>query len=436
MLSVPECDNAEPSKSPYRLKDSQNLFLVVYPSGHKSWEYRYEADGKSYALILGTYGARTAMGLKAAREKRDETSTKRAAGIDPVTAAKLESENQRAALEAARVARHKAQEAKARARLEAERGAITFRTIAEKWIASNKGSWSAGHAHQCEQSLNDHVYPKLGKKHPEAIEPAHVLDLISGMLAEGKVETARRTRQRMDSAFSYAEAYYGLRANPVHTARKQLASLFKAARNAHPEEHYPAVAVKDVPQLLRAMRAYSGSPVTTALLWFVTLTACRTGEARGAKWQEFDLDAGLWTIPAQRMKSRREHVVYLAPVVVQLLKDLKPQTRGLPWVFPHPTRNDKPLSENALLYVLASIGFKDKQTGHGLRRVFSTIANASQMFSADVIEAALAHKDADSVRSAYNMAQYEKERRKLADWYAGELARLEAGTAAKVVAIR
>jgi integrase len=436
-LTVPECENARSRSAIYRLKDSPNLFLVVYPSGRKSWEYRYQHDGKAKALILGEYGNRaSALGPKAARDERKKLDADRIAGRDPILGRKLERERQHRELTDARAERERHRSELARKRLEAERGAITVRTIAETWLKEYRDDWSAGHAWQCDQSLRDHVYPVIGDKHPGKVEPAHVLDLIGGLLSDGKVETARRVRQRLDAVFQHGALRYGFNANPVALAKKELTRRFKVAQKANPKENFPCVPRDDIPQLLRAMRAYVGTPVTRAFMWFVCLTGCRTGEARFATWREVDLDAGEWKIPAERMKARRPHVVYLAPVVVSLLRDLKTHTRGLPWLFPHPTRSDKPVSENALLYALAAIGFKDKHSGHGFRRMFSTLANESGLHRSDVIEASLAHKERDDVRSAYNAAQYVEERRRLAHWYADELARLENGERAKVVAIR
>jgi hypothetical protein len=144
MLTNPECDHAKPREAVYHLKDSPNLFLVVYPSGRKSWEYRYQTAGKSQALIIGEYGHRKpALGPKAAPIKRDGIATKRSDGIDPVQTSKLEAERQRAELDAARAARAERAAEKARSRLAAERGAVTFRAIAEKWIAANRPHWSA-----------------------------------------------------------------------------------------------------------------------------------------------------------------------------------------------------------------------------------------------------------------------------------------------------
>lgn len=426
MLTNTECDKAESGDAIYRLKDSPNLFFVVYPSGVKSWEYRFQEAGKSKALVLGPYGGRKpALGVKAARARRDEIAAGRNRGLDPILARKIERERQHEELRAARAQRARIDAERAQAQLATERGAITVQTVAEKWIAGNRPHWSTGHAHQCEQSLTDHVYRVIGTRHPESVEPADILDLIDGMLAEGHVETARRVRQRLDAVFEHAGLYYGFKLNPVALAKRELSKRFKIARAANPEERFPAVPVKEIPQLLRAMREYVGTPVTRSLLWFVCLTGCRTGEARGATWAEFDLDTGMWEIPASRMKGRRAHTVYLAPVVVGLLRALRPHTRGLPWVFPHPTRKDKPASENAILFALAAIGFKDRHTGHGFRSMFSTLANESGAHRPDVIEVALAHKEANAVRAAYNGANYEPERRALANWYADELARME-----------
>lgn len=437
MLTSPQCDNACVHNAIYRIKDSPNLFLVVYPSGRKSWEYRYQNDGKSKALILGEYGQRTpALGPRAARAMRDEIATDRNKGRDPILGRKLERERQQQELDEAKFAREARQAAKARKRLEAERGAITVKLIAEAWIKEYRSHWSAAHAWQCQQSLQDHVLPAIGDKHPEKVEPAHVLDLIGGMLADGKVETARRVRQRLDAIFEHGGLYYGFKSNPVALAKRELSKRFKVAQTAKPEQHFPCVTREDAPQLLRAMRSYAGSPVTRGLLWFVCLTGCRTGEARFATWSEFDLVKAEWHIPATRMKGRRAHTVYLAPAVVALLEDVRAYGRGLPWVFPHPMRSDKPVSENGLLYALSAIGFKDKHSGHGFRRLFSTLANESGLHRPDVVEAALAHKEPDNVRAAYNDAKYIEERKRLANWYADELARMEEGLKAKVVAIR
>ena len=146
---------------------------------------------------------------------------------------------------------------------------------------------------------------------------------------------------------------------------------------------------EEAPQLLRAMRAYVGTPVTRALLWFVALTACRTGEARYATWDEVDLEQRVWRIPAKRMKAGRAHDVPLSDAVIAILTELREQGRKSRWVFSHPRRDDRPASENAILYALAAIGFKERMTGHGFRHLFSTHANEAGLWRKDVIEASL-----------------------------------------------
>ena len=155
------------------------------------------------------------------------------------------------------------------------------------------------------------------------------------MLADGKVETARRVRQRLDAVFEYAGLRHKLPANPVAIAKREINKRVSAARKAHPEKNFPCVPVAEVPQLLRAMRSYVGTPTTRALLWFVALTACRTGEARYATWDEFTLDGDdpQWVIPAARMKAGREHRVPLAPAVVTLLTDCRQSPASAPSSF-------------------------------------------------------------------------------------------------------
>ncbi len=446
MLTVREIEQARPREKPYRLNDGGSLYLVVRPSGAKSWEYRYKAGGQVRAVVLGSYGSGDSqLGLKAAREKRDAERMQIKDGSDPATRRKIRAEAEKAELEELRRQNQEKQEAARRAREEAAAAARTLKAVAEAWQKAMLPHWTAEHAHQVDQSLTDHAFPKLGDKAIAAIEPKDIIEILSGMLADRKVETARRVRQRLDAIFEQAVLHHKLPGNPVAAARREINKLVKAARRANPEANFPCVPVAEVPQLLRAMRAYVGTPTTRSLLWFVALTGCRTGEARYATWDEFVLagDDPHWLIPAERMKAGKPHRVPLAPEVVEILKAL-PRGR---WLFPHPTKADRPCSENAILYALAAIGYRGRMSGHGFRSLFSTLANASRLHDADIIEAALAHGDPDRIRETYNKASrieqhkaivdlYGDARRKLANWYAAELARLEAGATAKVTELR
>jgi integrase len=416
-----------------RLYDGGHLYVVVYPSGKKSFEFRYTRDGKRQAVILGSYGASSGrMTLKAARVERDRQRALLSEGLDPTAQKKLAAEEERTALVAAKAAKAQLREKARQRKAELARAALTVSVVGEKWTRDMRTHWSSRHADQTEQSLRDHVYPVIGNTPIADVEPADILVLLSGMLADGKIETTRRVHQRLDALFGYACIAHKLPSNSVAAAKHEINKRVRVARKAHPEKNYPCVAINEVPQLLRAMRAYVGTPTTRSLFWFVALIGgVRTSEARFATWDEFHFggDDPHWLIPAARMKAKREHRVPLAPVVVDLLAQLKLANAGrrTSFVFPHPRRDDRPVSENAILYVLAELGYKGRHSGHGYRTMFSTIANESGLHRSDVIEAAMSHKDSDRIRAVYNRANYAAERRQLANWYVDELARLEGG---------
>jgi len=417
--------SALPKAKPYRLSDGKSLYLVVHPKGGKSFEFRYRRDGKLSAMVLGDTEH---MGLKEARTERDRLRGLLAQGLDPKAQRRLKASDQRRQIVEARL-EHLRQKAASQSR------ALTVRVVAEAWVVATGGSWTLKHAAQVSQSLTDHVYPVIGELPVADVRPAHILDLMQGLLGQGKVETGRRVHQRLDAIFEYAALTHELPGNPVAVARREIGKRVKSAKRDNPARHFPCVPQDEAPQLFKAMRCYVGSPITQALLWFVAMTACRTGEARFAVWSEIDLDAGIWSIPAKRMKAARDHVVPLAPRVVELLRSLKALGRDTQFVFPHPWRDDRPASENALLYVLAEIGYKDRMTGHGFRHLFSTLANEDPQWRADAIEASLAHKPSEAMRATYNHASYKEERRRLMNWWADEVLRMESGTSAKVVPI-
>jgi integrase len=410
-----------------------SLYVVVYPGGSKSFEFRYKRQGKVRSIIIGNFPE---IGLPTARKNRDALSAGLAHGRDPLDQRRIAVEEQRAKLDKAKEAAAARRAAVVAKREVAKRQNLTFKKIAEEWIGSMEKHWTDDHGHQTVQSLQDHVYEHIGDKAIDSVTTGDVLHVIDRLLAEKKVETARRVRQRLDAVFEFAGVQHSVAINPVASAKREIGKRIKAANKTNPGSSFPCVPLAEVPHLLRAMRAYIGTPVTRSLLWFVALTACRTGEARYATWSEFYLEERAWSIPAARMKAGRAHVVPLSAPVVALLTELRGEAASGHFVFPHPRRGDRPASENAILYALAAIGFKERMSGHGFRHLFSTVANESGLWRKDVIEISLAHGDEDAIRAKYNHAQYWAERAKLMDWWADELARLEAGTTPKIVAFK
>ena len=266
MLTTIEIDAALPRGKEYRLSDGGSLYIVVRPSGVRSWEFRFKRAGKVIPHVLGIYGTGSGkMGPKAARVERDRLKGLIAAGLDPKTESKINAEEQREklALKQAVAAERKA--AKAQAEVDRARQELTLEVVAKAWVADNQPTWTARHAEQVIQSLTDHVYPVIGDKMIMNVEPPDVLSLLGGMLADGKVETARRVRQRLDAIFEYAGLRHKLPTNPVSVAKREINKRVRAARKAHPEKNFACVPVAEVPQLLRAMRSYVGTPTTRIL---------------------------------------------------------------------------------------------------------------------------------------------------------------------------
>lgn len=429
---------ARPRTSRYRLSDGNSLYLKVLPSGRKTWEFRFKRGGKIKAYVIGPYPE---FGLGAARVERDRLRREmRATGVDPLAArkksaaeAELAREEAKAAAERVREERTRQKEAERTTKLaaakQAARQRLTVEALLVLWERHKLPVWSERSRDQIIQHASDYVLPVIGQKAVSDLRLADALAVVDPLIADGKIETARRVRQRLSEMLDYADAHHHVGNNVVRLAAADLKDRFKRAHRDHPEKSHPTLPMAELPQLLRAMRTYVGTPVTRSLMWLITQTACRTGEARSAKWSEFRLDAGLWQIPAERMKAGRCHTVYLSSAAVELLRELKKETGKQLFVFAHPLRDDRPCSENAVLVALAAIGYAGRMTGHGFRHIFSTAANESGLFRHDVIEAALAHGDEDAIRARYNKATYESERRKLAAWWADFLSRAESGAA-------
>ncbi len=200
-------------------------------------------------------------------------------------------------------------------------------------------------------------------------------------------------------------------------------------------EHRAAMPDSELPAYLAKLDAYEGDYRTAQALRLLMLTATRPGETRGAVWAEFDLDAALWIIPAERMKMRTEHRVPLSRQAVEVLRVMQTLSGNEPTglVFPSTSYRSKPLSENTFNSALARMGYKGSATAHGFRALFSTVANECG-WNPDVIERQLAHKEANEVRAAYHRSSYLADRIKLMQWWADYLDGRKAGNAVKVSA--
>lgn len=385
---------AKPADTQFKLYDEGGLFLIVKPSGGKLWRLKYRYLGKEQQLSVGRYPE---VGLKEARERRDEARRQFASGKNP-------------SLE------------KKRATVAASVGATnTFAAVAEELIAKREREGLKDVTTEKARWLLSLLADDIGRRPIAEIEPFELLAALKKVEASGRLETAKRLHAFAGRVFRYAVA--------TTRARRNVAADLQGALVAPKVKHHAAIIEpKAVGELLRAIDAFSGMPTTAWALRLAPHVFLRPGELRQAEWSEIDLDAAIWRIPASRMKMKREHVVPLSTQAQAILKEAKAITGRGRYVFPGLATPNRPLSENTLNKALRRLGYGSEQmTSHGFRSTASTLLNESGKWSPDAIERALAHGDSDGVRAAYHRGAHWAERVQMAQWWSDYLDRLRIG---------
>lgn len=400
MLTDVAARKAKPAEKPYKLADAGGLFLFITPAGGKLWRLKYRYPDHKGALRekLLSIGPYPDIGLAEAREARDAAKRLLRDGRDPGVAKRL------------RVAENVAS------------AADTFEVTAREWHALKAPQWEAVHAADVLTSLERDVFPVIGRDPVRGIEAPAVLDLLRGIEKRGSVETAHRVRQRISAVFVYAIA--------KGVAKDDPAAIVKGALKPVVRGKQPAITdLDEAREMLRRAEGMPAHPVTKVALRFLALTVVRPGTLVDTPWEELaDLDpaAPVWRIPPGRMKMRlhhkadatREHWVPLVPQAMDCLAVLRKLSgRGL-LVFPNARHPHRPMSENAIGYLLNRAGYHQRHVPHGWRATFSTILN--ERFKADrqVIDLMLAHVPKDKVEAAYNRAAHLERRRELAQTWA------------------
>jgi integrase len=395
------------------INDGGGLSLICRPDGAGWWRFRYWIDKRENRLSLGTYPE---VSLADARKRCDEARELIAAGTDP--------SEQRKTDKVDRAARAEAQ-ALADAGLP---GPGTFEHTARQWHAYSLAQWSPRHAVKVLALLENDLLPFIGARPLADITAPELLKQGRRIEARGVGETAYRAVMVAGAVFRYGVQNGLCDSDPSR-------DLKGAVRLPLPEHRAAVTDPVKLGELLRAFDGYEGTPVVRAALALQPLLFVRPGELRHAEWAEFDLDGGVWTIPAARMKGNLQakkhgppHIVPLAPQAVAILRELQPLTSRSRYVFPSPLTNDKPMSDNAVLAALRRMGFaKEEVTGHGFRATVRTIACERLGIAPEVIEAQLAHTVSDALGRAYNRTQFLDQRRELMAQWADYLDRLRAG---------
>lgn len=363
------------------------LYLQVLPTGARSWVLRATVGGKRRDMGLGGFPDVT---LTGARDAARTARAKIEQGLDPI-------EERKAAKSALRASAAKV---------------VTFEEAAKAYIVAHSPSWeNAKHRQQWENTLSAYAYPKLGKLSVRDVEMSHILSVLEPIWID-RTETAKRLRGRIERVMGWATSRgYREGLNPARWRDhldQQLHSPGKIAKTAH----HAALGLGDLPDFMDRLR--KAESMGARALEFAVLTAARSGEVRGARWGEIDLAAKVWTVPADRMKARKEHRVPLSPEAINLLSAL-PRIGGTDLVFP--AARGGPLSDMTLTAVLRRM--KVPATAHGFRSTFRDWAAERTNYPRDVAEMALAHTIGDKVEAAYRRGDlFAKRTRMMADWAA------------------
>ena len=385
--------NLKASAKVQKVADGHGLYVHVSPAGGKLWRMAYTFEGKQKTLSFGAYPA---ISLKAAREKREQAKEMLAQGIDPGAYKKAVKASRQAA------------------------SVNTYEIIAREWFAKHSPSWSESNKLKIWARQEKNIIPYLGGKSVNQITPPDILAALRAIEARGAIETAHRILQDCGRIFRYAIATGRAERDPA-------ADLRGALPPAKGNNFATITDPKQVGALLRAIDGYEGNIMVAYALRMAPLLFVRPGELRHAQWKEFDFNNAEWRIPAERMKMNQLHIVPLPVQVIKLLEELRPYTGHGVYLFPSVRTLDRPISDMTLLAALRRMGYtREQMTVHGFRSLASTLLNELG-YNRDWIERQLAHGERNSIRAAYNYAEYLPERRRMMQEWANYLDGLRAG---------
>ncbi len=406
-LTTPEVKAAKPGT---KLYDGGGLiYSADEHGGIWSWRYTSEVTGKRREVGLGR------VSLKAARIRADELRHQIAGGHDP-----LHERSKVAAAERDELARIAAQ---------TKRDAVTLERYGREYHNSLRAQFkSIKHWRQWDASLENHIYPKLGKRPLAAIKAPELLAIMIP-LRDQIPETAARIRLRLEAIYADAVAKGLADNNPALLIARPM-------RGRRKRGHFAALDYRRVPEFIQTLQESERvSDVTKLAFQFAILSAGRTGEILGARWREVDLENRRWTVPAERMKRGAEHTVFLSKPMLEILDAARAHSDGAPESFVFPGRErDQPLSNMCFLMAIRRLKLDQETTAHGFRTCFSSWARMHVNVRTLAIEAALAHSEEGVAGTYGRLADYYAERRKLSDAW-GRYCTTPA-TSAKVVPLR
>lgn len=387
LLTEVKCKSAKPKIKVYYLNDGAGLRLRVRPDGGRSWIFRYRLNGKEKNIGLGSYPI---VSLTIARTIAAENRLLVTSGSNPQLVRRLK---------------------KAKDAIKEEQ---TFSTVAREWLAHNIKEWSSNYYIRNEGLYRRFLLPDLGRLPIHEITESYLFSVLKPHYDRGRKESVRRARAIAAQIFSYARHTHRCTHNPARDMADN--TYFKKPS----VRHFTAIAQSDVPELIKKLNKTGVEqilqPQTVCGLLLALYTGLRDYSLRAAKWSEIDFEKQIWTVPASRMKSGREHKVPLPKQAITALKNIEPLTFRGPdnYIFAGATKSGH-MAENTLRLALHRLGYE--VTVHGFRSLITDVLN-EKGFNADAIERQLDHVEKSQVRRAYLRTDFMEERKRMMQWFA------------------
>lgn len=388
----------KPTDKSYKLTDSSGLYLLIKPNGSKLWYMKYRIDGKEKKLAFGPYPD---VSLFKARQLRDAARTRVREGADPAADKKI------------------AQQKK--------KNGHTFRQIAMNWHGEHR-RWSAHYAATIQRRLEMYVFPDIGDSFIDQIATEDLLLTLRKVESKGFLEITARLKNYVTEIMRYAVKKQLIKSNPA---------LDLDGEFTPPEtQHYPALPLEKLPELLSRTDNYSGRLLTRYALKLSLLFLVRSSELRFARWSEIDWQQKLWIIPKEReqienvrfshrgTKMKTQHIVPLSDQAITVLRQIEALSGHLAFIFPGEYDQDKCMSDNTINKALRVMGYDTKKEicGHGFRAMACSALSESGLWNKDAIEKQMSHQERNSVRAAYiHKAEYLEERIAMMQWWADYL---------------
>ena len=393
-LTDKKCKLAKPQDKSYKLFDGGGFYLEVLPSGKKHWRLKYHYMGKEKRLSLGGYPV---VSLADARDRRDEYKKMLLDNIDPATAKKDQIAE------------------------ETKKAQNTFKAVALEWFDVKAESWSEKYAQKVMLGLEKNIFPFLGNRPIDEITPPELLECLRKMEKRGSFDIANRTKQICGQVFRFG----------IQTGKceRDAAADLKDALKTRKTEHYRTIDCSQLPDFLKALerneaRIYES---TRRAVWLSLLTFLRPKEIRMARWHDINLQEKVWIIPAEIMKTRREHIVPLSTQALSILQAQQESLEGIntEWVFPSYKSLRQPMSDGTVNKAIKRLGYGDEMVAHGVRALARTLIREQLNYDSEVIEKQLAHKSSGPLGEAYDRTQYLSQRAEMMQDWADYLISLE-----------